>query len=93
VKIPGSGAAARTLVAQGPTLGDRFVHWALMTVGERTEIRRGAASRATTAITGATTGFAQDGGAAWYVLAAPGGYEVRVATGLNYEPAPPIVLD
>jgi hypothetical protein len=41
-----------------------------------------------------TEGFAQDGGTSWYVRAvAANAYEIHHATGLHYEPAPPIVLE
>jgi hypothetical protein len=98
VRIPGSGAAARELGADGPTLAGGFVYWALASDPGPSELRRHALSsgrdtRATALVDGVTRGFAQDGGSAWYVRSAPGGYEVRVATGLTYEPAPPIELD
>jgi hypothetical protein len=105
VRLPGSGAASTELDAQGPTVVGDAVHWALAVGGEEpsfSEIRRfdlttGSESRTTTRIEGggntrwATEGFAQAGaGTSWYVrAAATDRYEVHVATGLSYEPAPP----
>ena len=98
VRVPGSGAAARELSADGPTLAGDRVSWALASDPPPSELRRHDLSsrrntRATTLVDGVTVGFGQDGGQSWYVRASPGGYEVRVATGLTYEPAPPIELD
>jgi hypothetical protein len=101
VEVPGSGAAAREFGADGPTLAGGFVHWALASNDSDevpSELRRHALSsgrntRATALVDGMTTGFARDGARAWYVRSAPGGYEVRAATGLTYEPAPPIEID
>lgn len=108
VRLPGSGAAATELVAQGPTIARRRVHWTLAVTGDapvyseirRHHLRRRKDTRATTRIeTGpsalrATEGFAQDGAASWYVrTAGPDAYEIRVARGLGYEPAPPPRLD
>jgi hypothetical protein len=98
VEVPGSGAAAREFGAYGPTLAGGFVHWALASDDVPSELRRHALSsgrntRATALVDGVTTGFARDGARAWYVRSAAGGYEVRAATGLTYEPAPPIDID
>jgi hypothetical protein len=101
VGVPGSGAAAREFSAYGPTLAGGFVHWTLSSIGSNeapSELRRHALSsgrntRATALVDGMTTGFARAGARAWYVRSAPGGYEVRAATGLTYEPAPPIDID
>jgi hypothetical protein len=107
VRVPGSGAAAEQLEAQGPSLRGGAVYWALAVGGSApafSELRRVAVpnrhqTRATTRIDAdpsrprATEGFAQDRGSSWYVRAAgPDAYEIHVATGLSYEPAPPIVL-
>jgi hypothetical protein len=101
VRVPGSGAAAEQLVAQGPSLRGGAVYWALSSTGstpEFGEIRRvdiadRRQERATPRIDAPSEGFAQDGGVSWYVRAAgPGAYEIHRATGLEYQPAPPIVL-
>jgi len=53
VRVPGSGAAARDLFAQGPTLGGGFVHWAVassdpsMSEIRRTDLGDGDQSRST----------------------------------------------
>jgi hypothetical protein len=101
VNVPGSGAAAREFRADGPTLAGGFVHWTLSSSESDevpSELRRHALSsrrntRATALVEASTTGFARDGARAWYVRSAPGGWEVRAATGLTYEPAPPIEID
>jgi hypothetical protein len=109
VRIPGSGAAADTPVAQGPTLtGGSGVSWMLSVGGDapvfsefrRVDLAGRHQRRATTRVDAdparprATEGFAQAGGVAWYVKAvAAGRYEVHRVTGLTYEPAPPIELD
>jgi hypothetical protein len=88
-------------VAQGPSLRGGAVYWALSSTGstpEFGEIRRvdiadRRQERATPRIDAPSEGFAQDGGVSWYVRAAgPGAYEIHRATGLEYQPAPPIVL-
>jgi hypothetical protein len=108
VRVPGSGAAANQLAAQGPSLRGDAVYWALSVGGDApvfSEIRRVAIAtrrqqRATTRIEAdpsrprATEGFAQDGSRSWYVrAAAANAYEIHLATGLRYEPAPPIALE
>jgi hypothetical protein len=108
VRIPGSGAAANQLAAQGPTIAGGAVSWALAVGGDApvfSEIRRhdlssGRNTRATARIEAeptarrATEGFAQAGGASWYVrTAGRASYEIHRATGLVYEPAPPIRLE
>jgi hypothetical protein len=108
VRVPGSGAAVNELAAQGPSLRGGAVYWMLSVGGDApvySEIRRVAIAtrrqtRATTRIEAdpsrprATEGFAQDGGRSWYVrAAAANAYEIHLATGLRYEPAPPIVLE
>jgi hypothetical protein len=103
VRVPGSGAAARDLFAQGPTLGGGTVNWMLANDNPVvSEIRRvavggGDHERATTRIesdaTLATRGFSQDGGTSWYVKAVGDAFEIHRMTGLAYEPAPPIVLE
>ena len=108
VRVPGSGAAADELAAQGPTLRGGGVDWMLSVGGDDpafSEIRRVAVptrrqQRANTRIDGdpslprATEGFAQDGGRSWYVrAAAANAYEIHLVTGLRYQPAPPIVLE
>jgi hypothetical protein len=104
VRIPGSGAAARDLFAQGPTLGGDFVHWAvassdpLVSEIRRTDLDNGDQERATSQITSgtglATRGFSFDGGVAWYVKPVDADtYEIHRVTGLRYEPAPPLEID
>jgi hypothetical protein len=99
VGIPGSGAAAREFSAHGPTLAGGFVHWTLSSNDGPSDLRRHALSsgrntRATALVDGITTGFARDSARAWYVVrSAADSYEVRAATGLTYEPAPPIDID
>ena len=108
IRVPGSGAAANELDAQGPTLGPRGVHWMLSVGGSDpvySEFRWSALSgdrqrRATTRVDAdparkrATEGFAQDGGVSYYVRAAAADrFEIHRVTGLQYEPAPPIELD
>jgi hypothetical protein len=108
VRVPGSGAAAHDLVTQGPTLAPRGVYWMLaVTDGEpvSSEFRWAglggrSQQRATTGVTAdpglerATEGFAQDGGASYYVRAvAADRFEIHRVTGLAWEPAPPIELD
>jgi hypothetical protein len=105
LRMPGSGAEVFDLTAQGPTVGRRDVHWAL-SVGEAfptfSEIRRVALSTlkeeratkridtASTKVSRATSGFAQDGGVSWYVkVPSQDSYEIHRASGLTYEPAPP----
>ena len=108
VRIPGSGAAANDLTAQGPSIGGGSVYWMLSVGGDdpvwsrirRIRIVSGRQQQATTRIEAdarrqrATTGFGHDRSASWYVRAAgPNGFEVHRATGLAYAPADPIVLD
>jgi hypothetical protein len=104
VRIPGSGAAARDLFAQGPTLGGGFVHWGLassdpiVSEARRTHLAGGDQEHATTQVAAgsalATRDFSFDGGVAWYVKAVDAGtYEIHRVTGLRYEPAPPLEID
>src|SRR6185503_1349328 len=104
VRIPGSGAAARDLIGQGPTLGGGFVHWGLASndpvVSEirRTDLGTRDQERATTPIPGtsglATRGFSYDGDIAWYVKEVDADtFEIHRVTGLKYEPAPPLDID
>jgi hypothetical protein len=104
VRVPGSGAAARDLLAQGPTLGGGFVHWAVASTDpivseiRRTPLGGGDDERATTQITAAaglaTGGFSFDGGIAWYVKTVDADtFEIHRVTGLRYEPAPPLEID
>lgn len=104
VRTPGSGAETHHLGVQGPTLAGGIVHWALtdsqdvpvFTEIRTVDIRTRRNRRATTRIDGdsslalpATTGFAHDRGAAWYVKTiADDAFEIHTATGLEYEPAP-----
>jgi hypothetical protein len=104
VRMPGSGAEVFDLTAQGPTVGRRSVHWAL-SIGQATpvfsELRQVALKtlkeqRATVRIDApstvnrATAGFAQDRGTSWYVrVPATDRFEIHMARGLTYKPAPP----
>jgi hypothetical protein len=100
VRVPGSGAAAEQLEAQGPSLRGGAVYWALTGLEapvsselRRVDVANRRQERATTPVDDATAGFAQDGATSWYVRAAgPDAYEIHRVTGLRYEPAPPIVL-
>jgi hypothetical protein len=104
VRVPGSGAAARDLIAECPTLDGGFVHWAVASndpiVSEirRTDLGDGDQERATSRITAAsglaTRGFSFDGGVAWYVKTVNDHtFEIHRVTGLRYEPAPPLDID
>lgn len=108
VEVPGSGAAANELDAQGPAIVGSSVRWGYAVAGDRpafTEIRRVATTtrkeqRATTRVDAsadafsATTGFGFFGGVAWYVREqAADAFEVHRAAGLTYDPAPPPHLD
>jgi hypothetical protein len=101
----GAARRARSSTRRARPSSATPVHWALSVGGKEpsvSEIRRfdlttGSDSRATMRVEGggntrwATEGFAQEGaGRSWYVrAAATDRYEVHVATGLSYEPAPP----
>jgi hypothetical protein len=108
VSIPGSGAAANSLSAQGPTLGRRGgVHWMLAIGGDDpvysefrwVDLAGRHQQRATTRIDGvsdlvATTGFARDGAVSSYVREVSlDRFEIHRTTGLTYEHAPPIELE
>jgi hypothetical protein len=108
VRIPGSGAAANTIDAQGPSIAGGNVYWMLSVGGDDpawSRIRRvrpasGRRQQVTARIDAdaslprATEGFAHDRSGSWYVRdAAPGRFEIHLATGLRYGPADPIVLE
>lgn len=108
VRIPGSGAAANQLAAQGPSIAGGSVYWMLSVGGDapvwsrirRVRIASGRQQQATTRIDAdasrprATEGFGHDRSASWYVRdAGPDRFEIHRATGLRYEAAEPIVLE
>lgn len=106
-QVPGSGAAANELEAQGPSIMSRNVYWAL-SVGfddpvftriRRVAVQSGRRQQATLRVDAdpdrlrATSGYGHDRTGSWYVRAAANTYEVHRATGLRYLPAGPIELD
>ena len=108
VRIPGSGAAANQLAAQGPSIAGGSVYWMLSVGGDdpvwsrirRVRIASGRQQQATTRIDAdpslprATEGFGHDRSASWYVRdVAPDRFEIHRVTGLRYETADPIVLE
>jgi hypothetical protein len=107
VRVPGSGAAANQLTAQGPSLAGGNVYWMLSVGGDapvwsrirRVNVAAHGRQQTTTRIDAdpslprATEGYGHDASGSWYVRdVAPDRFEVHRASGLRYEPADPIVL-
>jgi hypothetical protein len=102
VRIPGSGAAANQIDGQGPSITGGSVYWMLSVTGDdpvwsrvrRVRVAPRRQQQATTRIDAATSGFAHDRSASWYVRdAGAGRFEIHRAAGLRYEHADPIVLE
>jgi hypothetical protein len=101
VRIPGSGAAANQLAAEGPSIAGGSVYWMLAVSGDepawsrirRVRLAAGRQQQSDTRIDRASAGFAHDRSASWYVSQAGADvFEIHRATGLRYERADPIAL-
>jgi hypothetical protein len=91
--VPGGGASPAFLDTLNPTFSGNAIYWMLSRVGEKpySEIHRynrklDRDERADVTIPAAATGFAYDGGRAYYSL----GTEIHQVTGLAFEKAPRI---
>jgi hypothetical protein len=91
--VPGGGASPAFLDTLNPTFSGNAIYWMLSRVGEKpySEIHRfnrrlNRDERVALTIPAATSGFAYDGGTAYYSL----GTEIHAVTGLAFEKAPRI---
>lgn len=109
-RVPGSGAAAEALAAINPTSWDNSIYWLLTRSGDRdvSELHRYNRStkhdeRVPAEIPRVASGFAYDGGAAYYAVPQQAGQipcaqqgdcptDIHRADGLAFETAPPITL-
>jgi len=97
--VPGSGAAVDFLDAMSPTAYGSSIYWLLVRDGDSNvsivhrynrTLRRDEQVEAP--IGAVASGFAWDGGDAYYAVPAPEGYAIHRATGLTFVKAPPIKL-